>query len=1227
MTNAAPNHFLHRLRFLRGPAGVAFSAALLILVIGGWQIQRARTTALDETIETTRNLTRSLTQHAARSIEALDLVLSGLVERVEGGALNDLPRLKGFLHKRAEDVGQTGNLIVLNEVGDWVAASSTEPYNSTSNLDRDYFIHHLRHDDLALRIGSTIIGRYNGKPVIPLTRRWNKPDGSFGGVIVAALDPEYFQKFYEKLGVGEHGVIAMISDDQRFLVRHPYDAKLVDRSLANLAIFRDGLSKSRQGTLRYLSGIDGVERIAAFEHLESYPVAMMAARGVDDVLLPWREEAIIQSAILVLVASVLVGLGVGLARHQSRSLQAEVAIRESNAQHREVLDTANDAFVSVGPDGVITFWNASAQRIFGWTASHAVGRPLAALIVPERFRDAHERGMARYITTSQGTLIGRRLELVALRNDQSEFPIELTLSVSRNAEGLSFHGFIQDISERTLREQALRDSEALHRLLSENSGDMIAVKSAFEGARSYVSPACRTVVGWTAAEFATIPASEHVHPDDFERVQSEYAALTAENSVVTSIHRVRHKEGRWIWVEATFRLAEAGTVDERVIATSRDITARREAEEALLVSEARYRLLAETSTDMIVLADLDSLKRYVSPASREILGYEPEELIGTRAGEMVHPDDATQLSAVVASLANGSAEQATSTHRFLRKDGNYVWVETQCKLIRHTPTAPASGYIAVVRDVSERHRQAQELHTAKDAAEAAANAKGEFLASMSHELRTPLNAIIGFSRLMVEEREMAVPTMHRYARLVQDASTTLLSIVNDVLDVSKLEAGSLDLDPHPFSPRDLVESVATLLRGQAEAKGLALHIEADPSLPAALVGDDSRLRQVLLNLLSNAVKFTAKGMVWVFVGCEREEHGIARVRFSVMDTGIGIPTDRRHRLFKRFSQVDNSTARQFGGTGLGLSICKSLVEVMGGSIVVDSVEGEGTTFSFLLDLPVAEAIPTTPELAVLQSAVIPSSGAHILLAEDVAMNQELAVALLTKWGHTVEVAPDGATAVAAVMRTRFDLVLMDVQMPVMDGIEATRRIRALGGSYATLAIVAMTANVMSRDIAICREAGLDDHIGKPFVPETLRLLVERLTASTNERVADLDNEHIAARHMVLDPIVFDDLVELMGPASVGSLLSKLKTHLEKKPLSATNPSVLSFEAHALVSSCGMLGLNELSAVCHALELACESVDGERPQLSTRLTEAHAAIERALACLEHQLVVLTRDQAA
>jgi CheY-like chemotaxis protein/HPt (histidine-containing phosphotransfer) domain-containing protein len=476
---------------------------------------------------------------------------------------------------------------------------------------------------------------------------------------------------------------------------------------------------------------------------------------------------------------------------------------------------------------------------------------------------------------------------------------------------------------------------------------------------------------------------------------------------------------------------------------------------------------------------------------------------------------------------------------------------------------------------------------------------------------------------------MALPTMRHHARLVHAASTTLLSIVNDVLDVSKLEAGSLELDLHPFLPRNLVEHAAMLLREQATAKGLALHVEVDAEVPASLLGDQARLRQVLLNLLSNAVKFTAKGMVWLRVDHEGQRDGLAQVRFTVGDTGIGIPQAKRHRLFQRFSQVDGSTARQYGGTGLGLSICKSLIEMMGGSIRVESTEGEGSSFTFSLALPVAEAAADVAPPGPSAPSSAAEVGAHVLLAEDVAMNQELAVAMLTRWGHRVDVVADGAAAVDAVMRTRYDLVLMDVQMPGMDGLEATRRIRGLGGAHVRLPIIAMTANVLPRDVERCRLAGTDAHIGKPFVPEILRALVEHWAGQGSAAPeADPAAQADEAEH---DATVLDDLREMMGPARLAIMLRQfvadLDSRLRQAPADAAGWQGIRSDAHALISTAGMLGFNALSEAARSLEQACLAAPAGGPEPAMQLERVRSEMARAGAKSAQMIAAWEGRQAA
>ena len=378
-------------------------------------------------------------------------------------------------------------------------------------------------------------------------------------------------------------------------------------------------------------------------------------------------------------------------------------------------------------------------------------------------------------------------------------------------------------------------------------------------------------------------------------------------------------------------------------------------------------------------------------------------------------------------------------------------------------------------------------------ADESARSKSEFLATISHELRTPLNSIIGFSRLVLDSApspgEAALPpTAKRHIELVRDASATLLTIVDDVLDFSRIDAGGFELSPAPFDLTSMVENLVEIVRTGAETKGLDLSLSIAPDVPRFVSGDQSRLRQILLNLLGNAIKFTASGDVAVVLSMRAGE-----VHWQVRDSGIGISADTQHLLFKRFSQVDQSIARQYGGSGLGLAICERLVSAMGGKIGVDSALGKGSTFWFSTPLPVADAVRAPRNLAAIGSAIpaAPAVPRRILLAEDVEMNQMLAVALLERAGHSVAVVANGAEALERVQAERFDVVLMDVQMPVMDGIEATRRIRALGGDFIKLPIIAVTANVMPDDIARFRASGMSDHVGKPIPIDAFETMVRR----------------------------------------------------------------------------------------------------------------------------------------
>ena len=470
----------------------------------------------------------------------------------------------------------------------------------------------------------------------------------------------------------------------------------------------------------------------------------------------------------------------------------------------------------------------------------------------------------------------------------------------------------------------------------------------------------------------------------------------------------------------------------------------------------------------------------------KITGYSRDELHSLEAWFTLLTGDTSgkMLERYHQRRATGFAESVTGTIR--RRDGELRQIEYR------TCEDTAVGEIWILQDVTERDASQAELVEAKERAEVAANSKSQFLANMSHEIRTPLTAIIGFAGLLASQAMLPGKARHWVSR-IEDASKALLAIVNDVLDFSKLEDGSLELDPEPFDPRKLVTDTAALLADQAERKGIELDVQVDPALPPYLMGDTGRLRQILLNLMSNAVKFTAKGSVAVRVLATDDG-----ARFSVSDTGIGIPEMAVGQLFQRFVQADGSISRKFGGTGLGLAISKRFVEMMGGEIGVQSSLGQGSTFWF--EVPLAHASQAAPDLAPVD--LEQASGVRVLLVEDAEANQELVTTILRAIGIDVDVAVNGAEAVEAVQVKAYDLVLMDVHMPVLGGVEATRLIRDHGGRLAALPIIALSANVLPEQVDEYRKAGMNAHLGKPINPGEMLAAINFWASSSRQTEAE-----------------------------------------------------------------------------------------------------------------------------
>jgi PAS domain S-box-containing protein len=603
---------------------------------------------------------------------------------------------------------------------------------------------------------------------------------------------------------------------------------------------------------------------------------------------------------------------------------------------------------------------------------------------------------------------------------------------------------------------------------------------------------------------------------------------------------------------------------------------------------------------------------YANPAFFRITGYGPAEVIGRNCRFLQGPGtDVAHVHAIRRAIAERRPLDIEIVN--YRRDGARFVNE-----LHISPVFAEDGrlrfFFGIQHDVTARVRLAQATQRARRQAERASAEKSDFLAFMSHEIRTPMNGVMGTVSLLLDTGLDA--EQRAYAETARRCGETLLSTVNEMLDLSRIEAGRLELEAIPFDLARPVTEVLDLLGPAAAEKGIRLSASIEPLLPARVVGDPQRLRQVLLNLADNAVKFTSSGGVGIRV--ERSEED-GRIRFAVADTGIGIPPEVQRGLFRRFAQGGTDTARRFGGSGLGLMICKRLVALMGGRIGLSSTPGKGSVFTFDIALaPVSDSGRPPGTLLPAPAAAVPRaiSGARgrILLAEDGEANQLVAAAILRKAGYAVDLARDGEEAVGAARTAAYDLILMDVRMPRMDGFAATAAIRGLPGQAGRVPIIAMTAAALAGDREKCLAAGMDGHLPKPMDRAMLLGAVAELLDARPRRlraVAPALEPHAAPA--LLDHTTLDELRSAVGPGRLPRLIGVFaeETRARLARLAATQDlAAIEEEAHGLKSAAGTFGAAALREAAAALEAAC--VAGEARGALALRDSLPDLVERSLA---------------
>ncbi len=877
--------------------------------------------------------------------------------------------------------------------------------------------------------------------------------------------------------------------------------------------------------------------------------------------------------------------------------RTEERLRESEERFRTMADGSPSLMWVTDARGELQFINKAYREFLGWADDAVRTGGQCPVIHPD---DAEQ-----YNATFSGALREQTsfsAEARVCRTD-GEWRLVGSKAEPRKSPGGDYLGLVglsADITERRQAEEERQNLEKQLRGITDNAKDAILMMNA-RGMITFWNPAATSIFGYTREEamgkdlhaLLVTESDRAAHASAFP----EFLRTGHGNAVGKTLELGgRCKDGHRIVIELS--MSALFIVGEwHAVGILRDITDRKRIEQALQHSEEKFRQIAEHIKEVFWMTNPKGTEiLYVSAAYEQIWNRSCASLYANPMDwlDAIHPDDRERAHKVFMRQMQG--ESVDSEYRIHTPDGREKWIRDRAFPIRDE-AGQLIRIAGIADEITERKQYETNLIQARDDADSANDAKTRFLANMSHEIRTPMNGVIGMNALLLETDLTA--EQRRYVEMAQSSGRTLLALINDILDMSKIEAGKIALEMRKFSVRETVEEVVQLLRVQSDAKNIHLVSQVSPGIPEWLLGDAYRLRQILANLIANAIKFTDRGEVALDVELDASSDATASVRFSVNDTGIGISEETIATLFSPFAQADVSTTRRYGGSGLGLAISKQLVEMMGGVIGVKSCVGRGSTFSFTasfghisLDrlVPVAQhaSVATGEIVRPGNVPVIRGNGENVLVAEDNATNREVIFAQLSKLGYAAVVVTNGMEAVEAMQRQRFDLALMDCQMPVMDGYEAAHRIRRLDRQR--IPIVALTASAMPSDRERCLREGMDDYLAKPV---ELPHLAQVLAKWIRKRDADISNAEVPRCCASSGRALFNSesmLGRLMGDRELAAEIIQgflanapdQLTQLFARFDEADAPGAR-FQAHALKGAAATVGAETLQAIVAEIE--------------------------------------------
>ncbi len=1032
------------------------------------------------------------------------------------------------------------------------------------------------------------------------------------------------------------------------------------------------MNQVRQGdTILQELGQDGIKRIFAYSPLTSQPGRELYVRvGIPVAVILAPAEAsgrknalgLLAAAVLSLLAASLVartilkpaGAVLGAVRSlgagdlsvrihsQAKGELAEVAnavdamaealetshanLRSSEQRLRQFLENSQEGYFVTTAQGHILEANPAYIEMYGYDSLEQIKAEVSD-ISRQLYVDPKRRETLLHLLRTEGRVA--RFEHEAYRRNGSTFWAALTARALNDDAGdlIGVQGFSTDITERRQMEMELKRSNERFLRVLENQADAIFVADAETNVVLYANKVVRDAMGPDIVDQDILgrPCWEAVRGGQAQCRNCPRQGLLDEHGEPLGVHtRQEHDRDSGTW--SLVRVQALRWVDGRParLETITDITDIKRAQEELRSTSEHLRGILENTPMLITIRDREGRFLLASKRLEDIWGRSASEAIGKTIEDVYTPEKAATARKGDKDILD-SGLPLTKIADFPMSNGR-----TLTMLVTKFPLRDKTGtpdkICTFATDITERVRLERELIAAKEAAEKASRAKSDFLAQMSHEIRTPLNAVLGFSELA----EMAATAEERGRSLaaLRDSGRTLLALVNDILDLSRVESGNISLERIPFDLRQLVESAVEPLAVEAGRKGLRLTVKIGQDVPAYVSGDPARLRQVLVNLTANAVKFTPAGVIGITletVGPDSPPRaksptgalmGGVQVLLRVKDTGIGIPEDVQHLVFENFTQADSSTSRKYGGTGLGLAICRQLARFMGGDIWLNSEPGAGSTFFVTLPLARAEAPAERQAPTASPEPTAQVRPLHILLAEDTPANTVIAQAFLRRLGHTSRHAVNGLEALEFLRHENFDLVLMDVEMPVMDGLEATRQLRAgeAGELNRFVPVLAMTAHAVAAFREKCAEAGMSGFVPKPV---SFRDLAEILAGQSASVPGSRPEDPAGIRPDLVDlPAALDMLgghrelfMEVMDiflaelPAKREALATALKQN---------DTSALRLAAHSLKSSCASVGAAPASRAAGNLEdAATDGLTALLPGLCETLDSLLAATQGAL----------------